>query len=281
MEGIIIKNISNDYVVKCGNQLYTCRARGKFRNENKVPLVGDHVFIDEKNCYILDIQRRKNCLIRPCVANIDQAVIVASVKNPMLDTYLLDKLLTIISFHCIEPIICFTKLDLLTSLERESIQEYIQYYKKIGYTVVTNEKKENFIDLFAGKITVLTGQSGAGKSSLLNKLDSSLNLKTDQISSALNRGKHTTRHTELYEVMDGYTVDTPGFSQIDFREMEKISIRDNMKEMFSLLDGCKYRDCMHVKEDGCQVRTLIEKDKILAERYEHYLSFLREKEGKS
>lgn len=274
MEGRIIKNISNDYIVESNHMTYCCRPRGKFRQMGLVPLVGDLVSFDEKQGYLLEIKERKNSFIRPSVANVDQAIIVSSVKMPDLDTYLLDKLLTVISFHDVEPIICFTKLDLLEEIEREHLSKYIEYYQKIGYRVVTNEKKENLESLFQGKVTVLTGQSGAGKSSLLNLLDSTLNLKTDQISLALNRGKHTTRHTELYEVLGGYVVDTPGFSSIDFREMEKIAIRDNMKEMFDTLHECKYRDCMHIKEDGCQVRNLVEQGEILKERYEHYLSFI-------
>lgn len=278
MEGVIIKNISNDYEVKCNNGTYQCRARGKFRNEKRVPLVGDRVIINEQDCYILEILNRKNELVRPSVSNVDQAIIVASVKEPALDTYLLDKLLTIISFHEIDAVICFSKLDLLTEWEREEVQKYINYYEKIGYTVVTNEKRENFLNLFEGKITVLTGQSGVGKSSLLNLLDENLNLRTNQISYALNRGKHTTRHTELYELLGGYVVDTPGFSQVDLHDMNKIAIRDNMKEMFDYLECCKYRDCMHLKEDGCYVKKMVDEGVILKSRYENYQSFVEGRE---
>ncbi len=277
MEGVIIKNISNNYVVKCNNGTYQCRARGKFRNEKRVPLVGDRVIINEHDCYILEILNRKNELVRPSVSNVDQAIIVTSVKEPVLDTYLLDKLLTIISFHEIEAVICFSKLDLLTDQELKDIQRYMNYYEKLGYTVVTNEKRENFLNLFKGKITVLTGQSGVGKSSLLNLLDEKLNLQTNQISYALNRGKHTTRHTELYEVLDGYIVDTPGFSQVDFHDMDRVAIRDNMKEMFDYLEYCKYRDCMHLKEDGCYVKKMVDGGIILKSRYENYKSFINGK----
>jgi len=277
MEGFIIKNISNDYVVKSNNKIYPCKARGKFRNMKLVPLVGDYVNFDENNLYILDIKKRKNSLIRPSVANVDQAIIVSSVKKPDLDLLLLDKLLTIISFNGIEPIICFTKLDLLSNEERIEIDKYINYYCEQGYKVVTNEDKNNFKDIFRDKITVLTGQSGAGKSSLLNLLDNKLNLKTDEISLALNRGKHTTRHTELYELLDGYVVDTPGFSQVDFNDMESMDIRDNMKEMFNYLDNCKYRDCMHIKEDGCYVKELVTSGIILTSRYNNYKYFIESK----
>lgn len=277
MEGFIIKNVSNDYVVKSSKGTYSCKARGKFRNMRLIPLVGDYVSFDDSDLYILDIKKRKNFLVRPSVANVDQAIIVSSVKKPDLDTYLLDKLLTIISFNNIEPVICFTKLDLLSDVERKIIDGYIEYYQNIGYKVVTNEKRENFKEILKGKITVLTGQSGAGKSSLLNFLDSSLDLKTDEISLALNRGKHTTRHTELYELFGGYVVDTPGFSQVDFHEMTNLDIRDNMKEMFGCLDECKYRDCMHIKEDGCRVKELVSSGDILLSRYDNYKYFIENK----
>lgn len=277
MEGFIIKNISNDYVVKCGNKIYNCKARGKFRNMKLIPLVGDYVAIDENDLYILDIKMRKNSLVRPSIANVDQAIIVSSVKSPELDTYLLDKMLTIISFNNIEPVICFTKLDLLTNREREEIDKYINYYEKIGYKVVTNENKNNFRNILRNKITVLTGQSGAGKSSLLNLLDKNLDLKTDEISFSLNRGKHTTRHTELYEVMDGYVVDTPGFSNVDFHGMSAMDIRDNMKEMFDNLGNCKYRDCMHIREDGCRVKEMVSSGDIIISRYDNYKYFIENK----
>lgn len=274
MEGLIIKNISNDYVVKNNSKTYTCKARGKFRQNKITPLVGDKVIFDEQNNYILEIKKRKNYLIRPTVANIDQALIVTSVKNPNLDTNLLDKLLTIISYNNIEPIICFTKLDLLNKMELKNINNYIEYYKKIGYKVVTNSSKNNFNNLFENKITVLTGQSGAGKSSLLNMLDENLELKTNEISYALNRGKHTTRHTELYELLNGFIVDTPGFSQVDFHGMTIYDIRDNMKDMFDNLHDCKYRDCMHIKEDGCRVKKMVETNQILTSRYKNYKQFI-------
>ena len=276
MEGIVIKNISNDYLIKSDSDIYLCKARGKFRQMKLSPLVGDRVIFDEKNKYILEILDRKNCLVRPSVSNIDQAFIVSSVKRPELDTYLLDKLLTIISYHNIEPIICFTKLDLLSVDEVDVINKYIQYYQKIGYMVVTNEEEDKIRDLLKGKITVLAGQSGAGKSSLINRLDSRFELKTDDISDALNRGKHTTRHTELFEINDGYIVDTPGFSDINFFGMKSLDIRDNMLEMFDGVHFCKYRDCLHIKEDGCYVKEKLSKGDILESRYNNYCLFLGE-----
>ena len=276
MEGIIVQNISNQYMVQSGDKTYCCRPRGKFRNMKLVPLVGDKVLFDEINGYLLEILPRKNSLIRPSVSNVDQAIVVVSVKRPELDTYLLDKLLTIVSYYNIEPIICFTKLDLLSEDELITIKKYINYYQRIGYLVVCNDEKDKILSLLKNKITVLAGQSGAGKSSLINRLDSRLELKTDDISLALNRGKHTTRHTELYAIGKGFVVDTPGFSDISFFDMKAIDIRDNMKEMFEGVHHCKYRDCMHIKEDGCYVKGLVLKGEIIESRYQNYLTFMKE-----
>ena len=274
MEGIIIKNQSNDYTVRTQNGIYICKPRGKFRNEKIIPLVGDTVVIDDINKYLLEIKPRKNSLIRPPIANIDIALIAVSVKEPKFDSNLLDKLLTIISFNNIKPIICLTKLDLLNEEETKEIKKIMTYYKDIGYTVVENTNAKEIKKIIKNKKVVIAGQSGAGKSSLLNRLDKNLSLETNEISKALGRGKHTTRCTTLYDVDGSLIADTPGFSSIDFREMTKMDIRDNMKEMFDNLEYCKYRDCMHIKEDACYVKKLLEEGKILASRYNNYKSFI-------
>lgn len=274
MEGRIIKNISNDYVVKVDNKLYACKPRGKFRISNLTPLVGDIVEIDNNNNYIIDIKKRKNSLIRPSVSNIDKAIIVTSVK-PKLDTNLLDKLLVLTMYNNIEPVICFTKLDLLNLEELKEINNVINYYDSIGYVTVKNTEIDKIKSILKNNLSVFVGQSGAGKSSLLNKLDSKLELKTNEISKALGRGKHTTRHVELFEVCEGLVVDTPGFSSLDLSSLSNMDIRDNMKEMFDNLDKCKYRDCMHYKEDGCYVKSLVDDNVILKSRYDNYISFLR------
>ena len=274
MEGIIIKNQSNDYTVRTKKGIYICKPRGKFRNDKIVPLVGDIVVIDDISNYLLEIKPRKNSLIRPTIANVDVAFIVTSVKDPNFDSNLLDKLLTIISYNNIEPIICLTKLDLLTKEEQIKIEEIIYYYQKIGYKVVTNQNIEEIKKIIKDKTVVFAGQSGAGKSSLLNKLDKTLSLQTNEISKALGRGKHTTRCVTLYEIEGGLVADTPGFSSVDFRGMTKLDIRDNMKEMFDNLELCKYRDCMHIKEDACGVKKLVEKGEILPSRYNNYKSFV-------
>ena len=273
MTGRIIKNISNDYTIESDNKLYICKPCGKLRMKNITPLVGDFVEFDENNNYLLNILPRKNELIRPSIANVDYGVIVQSVKDPDLDLVLLDKSLTIISYNNITPIIYFSKLDLLNKEELEKINTYISYYQQIGYLVSTTPV--DLLNKIKEKTVVLTGQSGAGKSTLLNTIDPNLNLKTAEISYALGRGKHTTRHTELFHTHNTFIVDTPGFSKIDFIGMSNIAIRDNMKEMFDNLEYCKYQDCMHVSEDGCHVIELVNNNKILKSRYQNYLNFIK------
>ena len=164
---------------------------------------------------------------------------------------------------------------MLNDNELVEIKKIINYYNSIGYVALINTEIDKFKEIFDGKLNVFVGQSGAGKSSLLNKLDSNLELKTNEISKALGRGKHTTRHTELYELFGGLVVDTPGFSSLDLTGLSNMDIRDNMIEMFDNLDKCKYRDCMHIKEDNCYVKELVNDGVILKSRYENYLSFVR------
>lgn len=272
MEGKIIKIISNSFTVLSDKE-YVCRARGKFRNENIVPLVGDNVIFDKDKKIITDIKPRKNFLKRPMVANIDQAVIVVSVKEPDLDLNLLDKLLCIIEYNKIKPIICLTKTDLLDNLDE--IKVIKNYYEKIGYQVYFN-KEEKIKDIFKNKITVFAGQSGAGKSTLLNILDNNLNLKTGEISKALGRGKHTTRHVELLPILSGWCADTPGFSSLDLG-MKKEEIKDNFIDFENYKHLCGYRDCMHIKEDDCEIKRQIGKN-ILKTRYDNYLKFVNKDE---
>lgn len=270
MTGKIIKIISNDYTVLSNKKEYVCKSRGKFRNEKITPLVGDDVIFDDKNNYILEIKPRKNELVRPPVSNIDQAVIITNVI-PEFNTNLLDKLLCIIEYNNIKPIIVFTKLDLLDEKELSDIKDKMKYYAKIGYDVFDNRDLDNIKKIFKNKITVFTGQTGAGKSTLLNKIDENLNLKTDEISKALGRGKHTTRHVELLNVCDGLVADTPGFSNLYFYDMTRENIRDNFIEFNKYKETCEYRDCMHYNEQKCGVKNNKE---ILISRYENYINFI-------
>ncbi len=277
MNGKIIKVLSNDYTVRLENgEKALCKARGVFRNKKITPLAGDNVIVDLKKNIITDILPRKNELIRPPVSNIDIALIVVSVKEPSFSSNLLDKMINIIEFNNITPIIVITKYDLLD--DHKKIDEIISYYKKIGYKVFINNQIDELKKIFREKVTILTGQTGVGKSTLINKLEKSMNLETNEISKALGRGKHTTRHVELYDLFYGFVADTPGFSSLSFINMTKEDIRDNFIEFNEYKDKCKYRDCMHLKEDCCEIKKLVKENVILNSRYENYTKFILEKE---
>lgn len=276
MKGLIVKVLSNDYTILSldDNKCYVCKPRGKFRKMNLTPIVGDYVRFDNENNYLLEILPRKNSLVRPMIANIDQAFIITSCRYPDFDSNLLDKLLTIIEFNNIEAIIIFTKLDLLNNDELLEIEKIMNYYRNIGYKIYRNTEIDKIKECFKNKTSVFTGQSGAGKSTLLNKLNIELNLETNDISYKLGRGKHTTRHVELHNILGGMVADTPGFSKISLDEMNLSDIRDNFVEFNKYKEFCKYRDCMHLKEDVCNVKN---NPDILKSRYENYKSFINER----
>ncbi len=274
MIGRIIKCISNDYTVLADDKTYLCKSRGKFRKLQLTPLVGDLVKFDEQHCYILEILPRKNSLVRPPVANIDQAILITSVRHPDFSSHLLDKLITVVEFNHIKPIICFTKLDLLEEKEKAKMEKIISYYREIGYEVFTNTEVEKIKGIFKQKVSVFTGQTGAGKSTLLNKLDATLQIKTGEISMALGRGRHTTRHTELLPIEGGLVADTPGFSALSLEELSKSDIRDQFVEFNQYRHLCKYKDCMHRKEQHCMIKEKVEDGTILKSRYDNYLNFI-------
>ena len=273
MTGRIIRIISNLYTVSANNEIYECRARGLFRKKDITPLVGDIVEFSESDLYITDITPRKNELSRPKVANIDKCIIVSSVKNPDFSSFLLDKMLVNIMLNNIEPVVVFTKYDLLDESEKSSINSIKDYYNKIGIKTLINDDISTIKSYISGSTIALTGQTGAGKSTLINKMDASLNLKTDDISIALNRGKHTTRHVELFKVDDFYIMDTPGFSALDIN-VPKISVRFAFPEFPN--DECKFNDCKHIGESGCRIKELVEDGTILESRYENYRKMVEE-----
>ncbi|MBE6147413.1 MAG: ribosome small subunit-dependent GTPase A [Firmicutes bacterium] len=273
MRGQIVKILSNLYFVSSNDKVYECHSRGKFRNQNITPVVGDYVVFDDENNYILEIEERKNSLERPLVSNVDQGFIVTSVKKPDFSTNLLDKLISVLEFHQIKPVICITKWDLLNKDEKKEITKVLKYYKKIGYPVIKNTSLLRLKWAIKGKTTVFTGQTGAGKSSLLNRLNKNLKLATGEISEALGRGKHTTRHVELIRLYGGKVLDTPGFSSIDFTNMDNEEIRNTFVEFEKY--PCPYKDCMHLQEKECSVKKNVENGNILESRYENYQKFLK------
>ena len=275
MEGQITKILSNLYFVTYKDKVYECHARGKFRHESITPTVGDYVRFDEKNNYILEVLPRKNTLVRPLVSNIDQGLIVTSLKEPDFSSNLLDKLLLVMEHNSIVPIICLTKEDLLTGEEKIEFSRYIEYYRGLGYLVLYNTNLDDIKIIFKNKVTVFTGQTGSGKSTLLNMLDDSLNLETNEISKALGRGKHTTRFVQLINLFDGKVLDTPGFSMIDLSNMSDEDIRDSFIEFSKY--PCKFKDCKHLNERDCAVKDAVEDGRILESRYNNYKKFIEKK----
>ena len=269
MEGKIVKIISNLYTVETNNNLYNCRARGKIKYNKLTPLVGDKVLFDNKENYILEILPRKNSLDRPSISNIDSALIITSVKKPDLSLNLLDKQITLCVINNIEPIIVFTKLDLLNKKDLKYIKSIMKYYSKIGIKVCTNNTLFKLKKYIKNKTLVLTGQTGAGKSSLMNKLDKKLNLATNEISEALGRGKHTTRHVELFKYKTSFIADTPGFSSLDLNNVTLEDIKNSFIEFKNV--NCPYKDCTHTNENECTIKELVNNNKILKSRYENYL----------
>lgn len=259
---------------------FTGTARGKLKSQVIVK-VGDKVtynFANDNEIIIEDIEDRINDIIRPNICNIDQAFVIFSVKEPDLNLNLLDKFLVHLEYNEITPIIIFNKWDLLDD-EKETLA-IVKYYESIGYkcliTSAINGITANLKELIKGHISCFTGQSGVGKSSLLNILDPSLFLETNEISKALGRGKHTTRVVSLLEINDGWVADTPGFGTIDFTELDERSIADNFVDFFKLSSNCKYNGCIHINEPGCMVRLEVENGHILKSRYENYLSFIND-----
>jgi len=272
MKGRVIKLISNKWTVEIEGNLIDCSCIGKFKYLKISPIVGDIVEVDVENKLITKIYVRKNELIRPPVSNIDQAIILVSCKEPNFSSNLLDKMLVVIEYNNVKPIICFTKYDLLD--DTAEIDEIISYYKKIGYNVFINNDILSISNILTDRVSVLTGQTGVGKSSLLNRLKEDLNLPTGEISKALGRGRHTTRHVELLKIDGGLVADTPGFSSLDFIGMTKNDIKDNFIEFYENQDKCKYQDCLHIKEDGCFIKQLVESKEIRETRYENYKKFI-------
>ncbi|MGM9928893.1 MAG: ribosome small subunit-dependent GTPase A [Bacillus sp. (in: firmicutes)] len=283
-EGKIIKALSGFYYVKDGEKTIQCRGRGVFRKKKITPLVGDSIvyqYENESEGYILEIKERKNELVRPPISNVDQAILVFSAVEPTFNPVLLDRFLVLIEANHIDAIIVLSKMDLLTEAdELQKILAFKQDYEKMGYPVITTSSKtedgmNELLPYLSNGVSVFAGQSGVGKSSLLNALNPLLALKTNDISSHLGRGKHTTRHVELIPIEGGLVADTPGFSSLDFT-IEDTELSDCFPEIREKSKECKFRGCMHDREPKCAVKEAVQDGEIKQYRYDHYLEFLEE-----
>lgn len=282
LNGIITKITGGFYYVEAAEKVYECKARGVFRKKGCSPLVGDYVTIDVPDgdgyCSVLSIKERKNSLVRPALANLDVLVIVSSVVEPTLNTYIIDKMVTAAVDKGIKPVVVFSKTDL------KSCDEYIDLYNKAGikaisYSSVTGDGIEEVKAVLKNKVSAFSGNSGVGKSTLLNALFPDLELKTGEISDKLGRGRHTTRTVELFKCFGGYVADTPGFSTVDLDRYEIIK-KDDLQfcfpEFSDYIGHCKFTSCAHICEKGCAVLEALEKGMISKSRHDSYVRMYNE-----
>lgn len=290
IEGIIIRGVGGNYYVDIGSEIIECRARGLFRVQNIKPLVGDKVLIrpttdnkNDKSGYIEEIKERINEIKRPSVANVEQLLIFFAVSNPEPSFLLLDKLLIAAEINKLKPIICFNKSD-LCSCERK--KQLMDIYVNTGYKIIfTSKNDKESIETLKGvlknKLSVFSGPSGVGKSSIMNAVQPDFELKTGEISEKLKRGKHTTRHAELFELSfdksecswrsRGYVVDTPGFSSLELAELEPEELQFYYPELGKYIGECKFRSCSHIAEPGCRIKEMVSSNDIDYGRYQRYV----------
>lgn len=277
INGKLIKGIGGFYYVEAANAVYECKAKGIFRKNNITPLAGDNVLISinqNSENRIEEIKERKNSLVRPPVSNLDQLFIVSSAVEPDINTYNIDKLIAIAEYKMIEPVIVFTKTDL-----SDNYKKFVSVYENAGFKVIccnnkTGEGAEIIKDMLCGKLSAFTGNTGVGKSSLLNCIDGSLALATIEISKKLGRGRHTTRHTELFKINGGYVADTPGFSSLELDKSENI-LKDDLfncfREFEKYFGQCKFSTCAHINEKGCAICKAVADGLIAESRHCSYV----------
>ena len=275
-EGRILRSLSGFYDVQTQEGLITCRARGILRKEGNSPLTGDlvEITVEKGKGMVEKILPRKNHFIRPAVANVDALVIFAANVNPVTEPFLIDRVAAIAGDQNVQAVLCVNKCDL------DPAMDLVRIYEHAGFPVIctsaeTGEGVEDLRALLEGKLTAFTGNSGVGKSSILNRLAPELQLETGEVSEKLGRGRHTTRHVELYRLGENtYVADTPGFSSFDTDQMELI-LKENLQYAFpdfgSYLGKCRFDDCSHRREPDCAVRAAVEAGEIERSRYESYL----------
>lgn len=276
MTGRILRSLSGFYDVQTDSQLITCRARGILRKEGNSPLTGDmvEITVERGKGMVEKILPRKNSFVRPAVANIDALVVFAANVNPVTEPYLIDRVAAIAGDQEVPVYLCVNKCDL------DPAEELVRIYRNAGIPVITTSAAsgdgvEELRDLIRGKLTAFTGNSGVGKSSILNRLCPELELPTGEVSEKLGRGRHTTRHVQLYSLgEDTYVADTPGFSSFDTDQMDVI-LKENLQYAFpdfgKYIGSCRFDDCSHRKEPGCAVREALENGNIEKSRYDSYL----------
>lgn len=285
MQGKIIKGIGGFYYIHTpGRGVYECKAKGIFRNQRVKPLVGDNVSIDildekEKKGNIMEICNRKNQLIRPAVSNVDQAMVIFAAAKPAPNLNLLDRFLISMKKEDIETIVCFNKMDIVTEKEISRLRDiyHLGGYHVLFTSACMDEGVTVMTEQLQGKTTVLAGPSGVGKSSLINRIKPEANMETGEISARIERGKHTTRHSELFLLNeDTYIMDTPGFSSLHIEDIEKEDLKNFFPEFAVYEEGCRFRGCIHINEPGCRVKETLNQGGISKIRYDNYVSLYNE-----
>lgn len=277
-EGLLIKVIAGFYYVETGNSLFTCKAKGSLKNDNLTPVAGDRVMINTEKSTLDKVLFRKNLLKRPPVSNIDKLFIITSFSDPAPNLINIDRMTAIAEHNKIMPIIVFNKSDL------SSDENISKIYSDAGYTTIVtsafnDDCKEKILPHLKNAISVFTGNSGVGKSSILNKIFDSTDFKTNEISKKLGRGRHTTRHTELFKISGGYVADTPGFSSLNTELISNIKPKDLaycFKEFSPYLGNCRFSDCSHTCEVGCDIINAVNNGKISISRFNSYKQFYNE-----
>ncbi|MGY4689777.1 ribosome small subunit-dependent GTPase A [Salibacterium sp. K-3] len=283
-EGLIVKAVSGFYYVYDQDEIYQCRARGLFRKKKIKPLVGDMVEYEAPNKeegYLLQVMDRKNEMTRPPAANIDQAFIVFSAMEPSFSAAMLDRFLVHMEAMDILPVIIVNKEDLADDSMQKELLHVQRIYERAGYPFhlvsgITETGIQELVSYINNRVSMVTGESGVGKSTLLNLLIPSLQLETAEVSERLGRGKHTTKHLELIPYKDGFIADTPGFSSLEFEKIDEEDLDICFPEMKEKLVSCKFRGCTHRKEPGCAVKQAVEDGEIAPFRYDHYIQFFEE-----
>ena len=276
MTGRILRSLSGFYDVQTPEGLVTCRGRGSVRKNHQIPLTGDmvEITVEKGKGMVEKILPRRNCFVRPAVANVDALVVFAANVNPVTEPFLIDRVAAIAGDQGVEVILCINKCDLDPALDLTRI------YRNAGFTVIsasaeTGQGVDQLRKLLQGKLTAFTGNTGVGKSSMLNQLCPGLGLATGEVSAKLGRGRHTTRHVELYKLdAETYVADTPGFSSFDTDQMDVI-LKENLQYAFpdfgAYVGACQFHDCSHRQEPGCAVRAALVEGKIESSRYDSYL----------